>query len=69
LCPDGAPLPESFSFHEDSTPLSIPGVGSTGRGVFTGVTEGYISIDGTASCFGSIDMKFSGYFCSTLMEN
>jgi hypothetical protein len=65
----GAPLPESFSFHEDSIPLSFPGVGSSGRGVFAGVTEGYISIDGTASCFGSIDMKFEGYVCPPSIEN
>ncbi len=50
------------SFEETSTPKTIMG-NSTGRGLFTGVTEGEITIKGTLNCIGSVDMKFSGYLC------
>ena len=52
----------SASFIEVSTPQSVMG-GSTGRGLFTGVTEGEITIEGNINCVGSIDMKFSGEIC------
>jgi hypothetical protein len=65
-CPPGSPVTHSFSFHEDSSPWLLLDGSSTGRGIFTGVKEGQVSIDGNFSCFGSIDMEFSGYVCSTL---
>ena len=52
----------SASFVEVSTPQAGLG-GSTGRGLFTGVTEGEIIIEGTINCVGSIDMKFRGEIC------
>jgi len=55
-----APLPGSqLSFIEYSTPSAD----NTGRGLFTGVTEGELTIEGTVNCLGSIDMKFDGYVC------
>jgi hypothetical protein len=52
----------SASFVEESTPQVFMG-GSTGRGLFTGVTEGKITIEGTINCVGSVDMKFHGEIC------
>lgn len=57
----GAIIPRAFSFTEKSTP--IPG---TGRGVFGGLpgtspAGGEIIVKGTFSCYGSIDMKFTGH--------
>ena len=51
-----APLHEgvSGSFIEYSSPAA-----NTGRGLFTGVTEGDLTIEGTVNCLGSIDMKFA----------
>lgn len=57
-----APGRSSVSFVETSTPQVIGGM-STGRGLFSGVTEGEISIEGDVGCFGSIDMEFEGYVC------
>lgn len=34
-----------------------------GRGVFATATGGLLTIQGTISCFGTIDMKFSGEVC------
>jgi hypothetical protein len=42
---------------------SSPSAANTGRGLFTGVTEGDIIIEGTINCLGSIDMGFDGYVC------
>jgi|GEM_PF-2382348 len=46
------------SFIEDSSPIA-----NTGRGIFTGVTEGKIVIEGDINCLGSIDMNFKGELC------
>jgi len=55
-----APLPGNLlSFIE----YSSPSADDSGRGMFTGVTEGDITIKGTVNCLGSIDMKFNGYLC------
>ena len=55
-----APLPGiQGSFIEYSSPSAA----NTGRGLFTGVTEGDITIEGTINCLGSIDMAFKGYVC------
>ena len=55
-----APLPgNELSFIE----YSAPSADNTGRGIFTGVTEGDLTIEGTVNCLGSIDMKFEGYVC------
>ena len=62
IFPEGscAPLPgNQLSFIEHSTPSA----NDTGRGLFTGVTEGELTIEGTVNCLGSIDMKFDGYIC------
>ena len=52
----------SGSFIETSHPQSVMGY-STGRGLFTGVTEGDITIEGTINCLGTIDMDFRGELC------
>ena len=52
----------SASFIEVSRPQSFMG-GSSGRGLFTGVTEGEITIEGTINCAGAVDMKFEGQIC------
>jgi len=58
-----APLPGvQASFIEYSSPSAA----NTGRGLFTGVTEGDITIEGTINCLGSIDMDFDGYVCLNL---
>lgn len=49
-------------FQERSVPKNIMG-NSTGRGLFTGVTEGEIFIEGEINCAGSVDMAFEGYIC------
>ena len=55
-----APLPgNELSFIEYSTPSAD----DTGRGLFTGITEGELVIEGTVNCLGSIDMAFQGYVC------
>lgn len=62
IFPEGScfPLPgNQLSFIEHSTPSAD----NTGRGLFTGVTEGELTIEGTVNCLGSIDMKFDGYVC------
>lgn len=46
------------SFVEHSIPVA-----NTGRGIFTGVTEGEITIEGDINCLGSIDMTFAGEIC------
>jgi len=51
----------SGSFIEYSSPVA-----NTGRGLFTGVTEGELTIEGTVNCLGSIDMRFGGYICMLL---
>lgn len=47
------------SFVEHSSPT----LDNTGRGIFTGVTEGEITIEGDINCLGSIDMSFAGEIC------
>ena len=42
---------------------SSPTLDNTGRGIFTGVTEGEIRIEGDLNCLGSIDMIFKGEIC------
>lgn len=62
IFPEGSchPLPgNQLSFIE----YSAPSADNTGRGIFTGVTEGELTIEGTVNCLGSIDMKFDGYIC------
>lgn len=49
-------------FTERSVPATYYGQ-STGRGMFTGVTEGEIFIEGDINCLGTIDMTFKGYVC------
>ncbi len=46
------------SFVESSIPVA-----NTGRGIFTGVSEGEITIEGDINCLGSIDMVFAGEIC------
>ena len=48
----------SSSFTEYSTPRA-----GEGRGVFTTATGGQLVINGSISCFGTIDMKFEGEVC------
>ena len=50
----------STSFTEFSTPRA-----GEGRGVFTTATGGQLVIEGTISCFGTIDMTFTGDICMT----
>ena len=50
------------TFSETSVPKTVMG-NSTGRGVFTSVTEGQINIQGSVNCAGSVDMHFRGYVC------
>jgi hypothetical protein len=65
VCPPNYSLegPFSFDFQEHSEPKNTAWGMSSGRGIFTGVTEGGIDIVGDASCFGTIDMKFDGHVC------
>jgi len=42
---------------------SSPTADNTGRGIFTGITEGEIRIEGDLNCLGSIDMIFTGDIC------
>lgn len=58
-CEPGSPGgPYSFSFDEVSTPIP-----ATGRGAFSGVTAGSISIQGHYNCQGGITMGFAGQLC------
>jgi len=52
--------PHLIAFHETSVPDETnPG----GGGLFAGVTDGQLDVDGTINDFGTIDMTFTGYFC------
>ena len=44
------------------TEFSVPRAGE-GRGVFTTATGGLLTIQGSISCVGTIDMQFSGEIC------
>jgi hypothetical protein len=61
FAPCGSPYPPgaiSGPFSEVSVP--VPG---TGRGLFQGVADGSLDIQGVVSCAGAIDMEFEGEFC------
>ena len=62
---EGSCAPISNGIYGSFVEYSSPSAGNTGRGLFTGVTEGEIVIEGDINCLGSIDMTFQGYICMT----
>lgn len=62
---EGSCAPISDGIYGSFVEYSSPSENDTGRGLFTGVTEGEIVIEGDINCLGSIDMEFKGYICMT----
>ena len=60
---EGSCAPVSAGVYGSFVEYSTPSADNTGRGLFTGVTEGQLVIEGDINCLGSIDMKFKGYLC------
>ena len=63
LTVNGFCSPISDGIHGSFIEYSSPSADNSGRGIFTGVTEGEIVIEGDINCLGSIDMTFKGYIC------
>ncbi len=59
----GSCAPISDGIYGSFIEYSNPSAANTGRGLFTGVTEGELVIEGDINCLGSIDMSFQGYIC------
>ncbi|OUS09794.1 hypothetical protein A9Q89_12630 [Gammaproteobacteria bacterium 53_120_T64] len=59
----GSCAPISDGIYGSFIEYSSPSADNTGRGLFTGVTEGELVIEGDINCLGSIDMTFKGYIC------
>ncbi len=60
---EGSCAPISSGIYGSFVEYSSPSADNTGRGLFTGVTEGELVIEGDINCLGSIDMRFKGYIC------
>lgn len=60
---EGSCAPISDGIYGSFVEYSSPSANNAGRGLFTGVTEGEIVIEGDINCLGSIDMDFEGYIC------
>jgi len=63
LTVEGSCAPISNGIYGSFVEYSTPSADNTGRGLFTGVTEGELIIEGDINCLGSIDMTFKGYIC------
>ncbi|OUS15222.1 hypothetical protein A9Q88_11720 [Gammaproteobacteria bacterium 50_400_T64] len=60
---NGSCAPISNGIQGSFVEYSSPSADNTGRGLFAGVTEGELVIEGDINCLGSIDMTFKGYIC------
>ncbi|MBQ0719522.1 MAG: hypothetical protein KBT88_06080 [Gammaproteobacteria bacterium] len=63
LTVEGSCAPITNGIYGSFIEYSSPSPDNTGRGLFTGVTEGELTIEGDINCLGSIDMSFEGYVC------